>query len=66
MNIFVTGGAGFIGSHFINEFYKQYINKTNKEQFNIINFDALYYCSNEENVNADIRNDREHELTENA
>jgi len=48
--IFVTGGAGFIGSNFINEFFNQY------ENAKIINFDALYYCADEkQNIRADIR-----------
>jgi len=52
--LFVTGGAGFIGSNFINEIYNKYKN------IKIINFDALYYCADEiKNINADIRNDKE-------
>ena len=52
--LFVTGGAGFIGSNFINEIYKQY------NKIKIINFDALYYCANEkQNINEAIRNDTE-------
>lgn len=48
--LFVTGGAGFIGSNFINEIYKYYKN------IKIINFDALYYCADEKkNIHADIR-----------
>lgn len=42
MNLLVTGGCGFIGSHFIN----QYINKCDL----IVNLDILEYCSNEKNV----------------
>ena len=50
--LFVTGGAGFIGSHFINNIYFKYKN------IKIINFDALYYCANEkENIIYDIRQD---------
>ena len=50
--IFVTGGAGFIGSHFINNIYFNYKN------VKIINFDALYYCANEkENIKNEIRED---------
>ena len=49
-NLFVTGGAGFIGSNFINEFGKKY------PKINIINFDALYYCADENNVDEEIRN----------
>jgi dTDP-glucose 4,6-dehydratase len=50
--IFVTGGAGFIGSHFINNIYFKYKN------IKIINFDALYYCANEkENIKNEIRED---------
>ena len=52
--LFVTGGAGFIGSNFINEIYKSYKN------IKIINFDALYYCADEiKNINEDIRNDKD-------
>ena len=49
INILVTGGCGFIGSHFINHIFK-----TNK--YNIFNFDAMYYCANETNVNEEVRN----------
>jgi dTDP-glucose 4,6-dehydratase len=48
--ILVTGGAGFIGSHFINQLYNIYINIT------IINLDCIHYCSNTENINENIRN----------
>jgi dTDP-glucose 4,6-dehydratase len=52
--LFVTGGAGFIGSNFINELFNQY------QGIKVINFDALYYCANEEkNVKAHIRSDKE-------
>jgi dTDP-glucose 4,6-dehydratase len=50
--LFVTGGAGFIGSHFINNLYFKYKN------IKIINFDALYYCANEkENIKHEIQHD---------
>lgn len=48
INLLITGGCGFIGSNFIN-----WIWKTNK--YNIINFDAMYYCALETNVNKEIR-----------
>jgi dTDP-D-glucose 4,6-dehydratase len=48
--LFVTGGAGFIGSNFINLFSKKY------PTVKIINFDALYYCANENNVDEEVRN----------
>ena len=50
INMLVTGGCGFIGSHFINHMYDQYDN------IKIINIDALYYCASEDNVRSDIRN----------
>ena len=50
--LFITGGGGFIGSHFINNIYFKYKN------IKIINFDALYYCANEkENIKYEIRQD---------
>jgi dTDP-glucose 4,6-dehydratase len=48
--LFVTGGAGFIGSNFINLFAKKY------NKIKIINYDALYYCANMNNVDEEVRN----------
>jgi dTDP-glucose 4,6-dehydratase len=47
--LFVTGGAGFIGSNFINYFCKK------NPDIKVINFDALYYCGDLLNVNEEIR-----------
>ena len=47
-NLLITGGCGFIGSNFINYIFS-------KNKYNIINFDAMYYCANENNVNEEIR-----------
>ena len=49
MNLLVSGGCGFIGSNFINYIY----NKLN--DINIVNIDALYYCSDKHNVDKKIR-----------
>ncbi|MCK5331920.1 MAG: NAD-dependent epimerase/dehydratase family protein, partial [Candidatus Marinimicrobia bacterium] len=43
MKLFITGGAGFIGSNFI----IQQINETSNE---ILNFDKLTYAGNPENL----------------
>ncbi len=47
--LLVTGGAGFIGSNFINHLH------STTHSINIINFDALYYCANKDNVNESVR-----------
>jgi dTDP-glucose 4,6-dehydratase len=44
MNILVTGGCGFIGSHFIN-----WVHEHNPD-FIVHNIDRIDYCSNPENV----------------
>ena len=46
--LFITGGCGFIGSNFINYIMKQY------DKIKLINFDAMYYCADENNINEDI------------
>ena len=48
--IFVTGGCGFIGSHFINHYFDA------NPECQIINFDAMYYCASQTNVREDILN----------
>jgi UDP-glucose 4,6-dehydratase len=50
MNLLITGGCGFIGSNFINYYFK------NNTQVKIINFDAMYYCAREDNIIEEIRN----------
>lgn len=43
-NVLVTGGAGFIGSNFINYFVKKY------PHYKVINLDLLSYAANHDNV----------------
>jgi len=55
INLLVTGGCGFIGSNFINYIF-------DKNIYNILNFDAMYYCADENNVWDDIRNSDNYSL----
>jgi dTDP-glucose 4,6-dehydratase len=56
INLLITGGCGFIGSNFINHYFP-------KQKFNnLVNFDAIYYCSNENNVEESIRNSENYKL----
>ena len=48
INLLITGGCGFIGSNFINYIY-------DKQKYNIVNLDAMYYCADENNVKEHIR-----------
>ncbi|MFS1512894.1 dTDP-glucose 4,6-dehydratase [Chengkuizengella sp. SCS-71B] len=44
MNVLITGGAGFIGSHFIHHILGKY------ENYHVVNVDRLTYASNLSNV----------------
>jgi len=55
-NILVTGGCGFIGSNFINYYFKKNAN------VNIVNLDAMYYCASEFNVEEEIRTSKRYHL----
>ena len=55
INLLVTGGCGFIGSNFINYIFTS-------DKYKIINFDAMYYCADEKNVNSDIQNNPNYTL----
>ena len=48
--IFISGGAGFIASHFIHAFHYAF------PFTHIINYDALFYSGNVLNVDASVRN----------
>jgi dTDP-glucose 4,6-dehydratase len=54
--ILVTGGCGFIGSHFVNYIFNKY------QSIRIINLDAMYYCANENNVDECVRNSERYTL----
>jgi len=54
MKLLVTGGAGFIGSNFILYWLKQY------PEDEIVNFDALTYAGNLENLSAVAGNEHYH------
>jgi dTDP-glucose 4,6-dehydratase len=47
--LLITGGCGFIGSHFINHMFHKY------DKIKIVNIDAMYYCANENNVKPVVR-----------
>lgn len=56
MNLLVTGCCGFIGSNFINYYFKE------NPYAKIVNIDAMYYCASENNINEDIQNSDRYQL----
>jgi UDP-glucose 4,6-dehydratase len=50
MRLLVTGGCGFIGSHFINQYFWE------KSDCTLVNLDAMYYCADIKNVDSSVRN----------
>ena len=55
INLLVTGGCGFIGSNFINYVY-------DKNLYNIINLDCMYYCASENNIDENIRKSKNYKF----
>jgi dTDP-glucose 4,6-dehydratase len=51
VRLLVTGGCGFIGSHFINYYFPKGKVQT------LVNLDAMYYCANINNVDDSVRKD---------
>ena len=49
IHLLITGGCGFIGSNFINYYWKK------NPHCNITNIDAMYYCADTNNVDEAIR-----------
>jgi 3,5-epimerase/4-reductase len=49
MNLLITGGCGFIGSNFVNRYF------TNNNVNLLVNYDAMYYCADENNIHEHIR-----------
>lgn len=49
INLLVTGGCGFIGSHFINARFRA------KNINTLVNLDVMYYCASETNIDDDIQ-----------
>jgi dTDP-glucose 4,6-dehydratase len=56
MKLLVTGGCGFIGSNFVNYYFKQ------NNDVTIVNLDAMYYCASETNVAEEVRNSSRYHL----
>ena len=56
INLLVTGGCGFIASNFIN-----YLLAKNSK-YNIVNIDAMYYCSDENNILEKFRKSDDYKL----
>lgn len=54
--LLITGGCGFIGSNFINQYHERHPNTK------IINIDVMYYCALENNVNENVRKSGNYKL----
>jgi len=56
MKLLITGGCGFIGSIFVNYYFRQ------NPEATIVNLDAMYYCASETNIDEEVRNSSRYHL----
>jgi dTDP-glucose 4,6-dehydratase len=56
MKLLVTGCCGFIGSNFVNFYFRE------NKHVEIVNLDAMYYCASENNIDISIRNSERYHL----
>ena len=56
MKLLVTGCCGFIGSNFVNYYFKE------NPDVKIVNLDAMYYCASENNIDESVRTSQRYQL----
>ena len=56
MRLLVTGCCGFIGSNFINYYFRE------NGDVKIVNLDAMYYCASETNISEEVRQSERYHL----
>ena len=56
MKLLVTGCCGFIGSNFVNYYFKENVD------VKIVNLDAMYYCASENNIDDDVKKSERYQL----
>jgi dTDP-glucose 4,6-dehydratase len=56
MKLLVTGCCGFIGSNFVNYYFRE------NNEVEIINLDAMYYCASENNIEEYVRHSNRYHL----
>ena len=56
MKLLVTGCCGFIGSNFVNYYFKE------NADVKIVNLDAMYYCASENNIDDDVKKSERYQL----
>jgi dTDP-glucose 4,6-dehydratase len=56
MKLLVTGCCGFIGSNFVNYYFKE------NADVKIVNLDAMYYCASENNIDDNVKKSERYQL----
>ena len=56
MKLLVTGCCGFIGSNFVNYYFKE------NADVKIVNLDAMYYCASVNNIDDNVKKSERYQL----